>query len=106
MNPFEELGTLIFACLTPENIMVFGPWGPCTQDVYYQCLPSKFCHRDFVLNYVAIGEKRTFRYNRDFFGTYSGADWDFYRYWHQNAELLEITRKHDNPISGGLAMGH
>ena len=40
------------------------------------------------------------------FGTYSGADWDFYRYLHQNAELLEIMRKHDNPISGGPAMGN
>ena len=39
-------------------------------------------------------------------GTYSGADRDFYRYLHQNAELLKIRRKHDNPISGGLAMGN
>ena len=37
---------------------------------------TKFCHRDYVLKYVVIGEKRTFRKNRDFFGTYSGADRD------------------------------
>ena len=39
---------------------------------------QKNFHWDFVLKYVVIGgkKKRTFGQNRDFFGTYSGADQD------------------------------
>ena len=61
---------------------------------------TKFCHRDFVLKYVVIGGKKGLSGR---IGTFLGPILEqigtFCRYLHQNAELLKIMRKQDNPIS-------
>ena len=55
---------------------------------------TKFCHRNFVLKYV-VREKKDFQEES---GPILQQIGTFCRYLHQNAELLKIMRKHDNPI--------
>ena len=59
-----------------ETLYIAGLFHGCGTDAAHSACDTKFCHRDFVLKYVVIGEKKDFQVEsglfRDLFWSRSG----------------------------------